>query len=667
MPTVIDPALVTSHSVTLTGLNPSSNYTFTIRSRSASGKVGISTGSFRTASAAAFVLTASTGSFVLAGNVLSFSQTRVLPTTAGSIGLTGFAAGLDYVPPARVLSASTGTFALIGQPSLRQFGMPAAAGSFALTGIAATLTYGTGFDSVAELPRSTPDTTMPTITGSTFNVTVNSFSSLQAQVNAAAATAGSGNHLINVPPGTYSGQLNLPARTGSGWIVIQSTGTLPAQGTRATSADSAQMWKIRGPGNISSSRAITTSASTHHWRLVGMDFANSNGGAASVVGVVEFGNNGNQTGVDVHHFGVDRCVGTGRTSGGFDRGGVLLNCGEAFVIDSLITSFVADGTTDAKAITSYNGTGPFLIQNNELTASAECVLFGGADPGTPGRNPADITVRRNKIRKDAAWLGLGYGIKNLFECKKGIRVLIEANKFDGCYSDLSGDTQWGQCFNFISRNQDGTDLTASTRDITIRLNQITNCNMIFGSINADNNAVPSTNFSVHDNLAFNIGTYNGQAPQHPQLIQSSGASNGGVGPIVMKNNTFIGDGSVNYTWFDAGTTPKDDSLIFTDNIAITGSVTAYSRSAGGSGTTALNNTFTTYTWQNNLFIGSLNGVTHPTPNTIVANVAAAGFASATPTVAADFVATSAPSTTSGTGGARAGADVSAVITAIAGV
>src|SRR4051812_28431912 len=82
-----------------------------------------------------------------------------------------------------------------------------------------------GFDTVAELPRNEPDTTFPSNTGNTYAVTANSFSDLQSKVNMAAKVAGSAHHYINVPPGTYSGTLNLPARTGSGWIVIQSNGS----------------------------------------------------------------------------------------------------------------------------------------------------------------------------------------------------------------------------------------------------------------------------------------------------------------------------------------------------------------------------------------------------------------------------------------------------------
>jgi hypothetical protein len=526
-------------------------------------------------------------------------------------------------------------------------------------------TIQSGFDSVAELPRSTPDTTMPTITGSTFTVTANSFSSLQAQVNAAAATAGSGNHLINVPPGTYSGNLNLPARTGSGWIVIQSTGTLPAQGTRVQASNIAQLAQIVGPGASSADRAMNTTASTHHWRLVGISFTQS--GTTTTSGMVDVGQGGsNQTGIDVHHVGFDRCLVTGREPT-HNRLGIGLNCGEAFVIDSSITKFVNDGTQDSKAIGSWDGTGPFLIQNNDLSSTAECTLFGGNDPATPGRNPADITIRHNTYFKDPAWVGLGYGIKNLAENKKGIRVLYEYNIFKQCYTDPSGDTQDGQVFNLISRNQGGTDTTSITRDVTIRNNVAFNCNKFATANGSASTTTKGGNYSIHDNLIYAIGHYNGQDSLRPYLIQMTWDGQGLL-PVVIKNNTMICDSSEFYTFqlYTTGSGVKGDSLVFTDNICSTGSITAVNSadSGGGQGTAALNFSFTTYTFQNNLFIGSYGGVTHPTPNTIVANIAAAGLASTAPTAPADFAATSAPSTTSGTGGGPAGVtNITALIAA----
>lgn len=48
MPTVTNPALVTNHSVQLTGLNPNTAYNFTVRSATAAGKVSTAAGSFTT-------------------------------------------------------------------------------------------------------------------------------------------------------------------------------------------------------------------------------------------------------------------------------------------------------------------------------------------------------------------------------------------------------------------------------------------------------------------------------------------------------------------------------------------------------------------------------------------------------------------------------------------
>lgn len=48
MAVVTDPALVTSHSVQLTGLTPNTTYNFTVRSATAAGKFSTANGSFTT-------------------------------------------------------------------------------------------------------------------------------------------------------------------------------------------------------------------------------------------------------------------------------------------------------------------------------------------------------------------------------------------------------------------------------------------------------------------------------------------------------------------------------------------------------------------------------------------------------------------------------------------
>jgi hypothetical protein len=61
MATVSDPALVTNHSVQLTGLNPNTTYNFTVRSATAAGSASTANGSFATPDPPATITSPSAG------------------------------------------------------------------------------------------------------------------------------------------------------------------------------------------------------------------------------------------------------------------------------------------------------------------------------------------------------------------------------------------------------------------------------------------------------------------------------------------------------------------------------------------------------------------------------------------------------------------------------
>lgn len=105
---------------------------------------------------------------------------------------------------------------------------------------------------------------------------------------------------------------------------------------------------------------------------------------------------------------IDRCYFTATL---FDnlRRAIGLHGTNSVVRNSFIER-AKDNATDAQAILSYNGTGPYTIENNFLEGTAENVMFGGAigsvisnpplDPN--GVTPADILVRWNYMSKNAA-------------------------------------------------------------------------------------------------------------------------------------------------------------------------------------------------------------------------------------------------------------------------
>src|SRR5262245_50773102 len=257
------------------------------------------------------------------------------------------------------------------------------------------------------LPSATVDTTYAQPSNV---VNVASGSSLQTAINNATL----GTTLVLQAGATY-GAVNLPNKSGSGWIYIISNGTLPAQGNRVTPAQAAQLPKI----TVSASAAISTAAGAHHYRFVGIEI--------SVTGtfqsaVVDLSNGGPST--QPHHIIIDRCYIHG-TASGTHRRGVSLHGAHLAIIDSYVADFHEAGA-DSQAIVSWNGTGPLKIQNNYASAAGENILFGGADPeGSIG--PSDIELRGNYLFKPLSWKGSAWTIKNLLEFKNARRVLAEGN------------------------------------------------------------------------------------------------------------------------------------------------------------------------------------------------------------------------------------------------
>jgi|GEM_PF-7111584 len=103
-----------------------------------------------------------------------------------------------------------------------------------------------------QLPRSTVDTSMPSVNGQTFNVSADC-SNLQTQINAAAAASGNSTHQVVIPAGTVCrGTYVMPVKAaGSGWVIVRTStpdSQLPGPNTRITPAQKSLMATIMGTG-----------------------------------------------------------------------------------------------------------------------------------------------------------------------------------------------------------------------------------------------------------------------------------------------------------------------------------------------------------------------------------------------------------------------------------
>jgi hypothetical protein len=125
--------------------------------------------------------------------------------------------------------------------------------------------------------------------------------------------------------------------------------------------------------------------------------------------------------------------------------------------DSYISDIKQVGA-ETHAFISFNGAGPYLLDNNYLEASGINVMFGGADPVNASMIPSEITIRRNHVAKNVAWMtrradGKFWTVKNLFELKVGRNVLVDGNLFEHNWSG-AGD-QPGYAILMRTENQYG--------------------------------------------------------------------------------------------------------------------------------------------------------------------------------------------------------------------
>jgi hypothetical protein len=226
-------------------------------------------------------------------------------------------------------------------------------------------------------------------------ITVNAGGDLQAALNAAQP----GDTIMLQAGASWTGNYTLPLKSGTGYITVRSSASntqLPAPGVRITPAYAPVLPKIKGAGT---SAALKTAASAHHWRLQFLEIV---GNAAGVNEIIRLGT-GSETTIasQPQHIILDRVYIRGHATMG-SRRGIAMNGGNLTVRDSWISDIKSVGV-DSQALCGWNGAGPFLIENNYLSAGAENILFGGADPVIANLVPSDITIRRNLFTKDLKW------------------------------------------------------------------------------------------------------------------------------------------------------------------------------------------------------------------------------------------------------------------------
>lgn len=493
---------------------------------------------------------------VLSGNAVSYQSSNPSVATVSATGQTAaLAAGSTVITATSAGVSGTATLTV-------------------LSGSSAPL--------VAELPRTVP--TVPSNLAS-LSCTVNVGSGqLQSALNAARGGA------VLCLTGTHTGNFTVPARTDAGWVVIRSTGVIPAGRMRPTQA--VALAKVVSPNVLSALKFAPRSVRT---LVLGVEITSASTLVDGPTALVEVGTATETTVADlptdiafqqvyIHGWPTQRI-----------RRAFALNGGAQTVRDSWCSEIHAAGF-DSQCTISWNSTGPILIENNTFEAASENIMFGGADPRIPGVIARDITIRRNHIAKPIAWKGMGWNVKNLIETKSSARVLVEENVLEGAW--LDGQT--GYAFVLKSTNQEGGCRWCYSSDWTIRRNLVRNTASGFTiGGRADGTVTDSTNhrFVIEENWIepLNVAPYSGDG--RPIMFTSDNVD------VVLRGNVFAGGSPSVAVLFDA-TNPAVTNLTMTGNVIPRGQ---YGLLKGGSGEGLASwqaGPTGTKTWSNNALIGS---------------------------------------------------------------
>jgi hypothetical protein len=289
---------------------------------------------------------------------------------------------------------------------------------------------------------------------------------------------------------------------------------------------------------------------------------------------------------------------------------VALNSARTAIIDSQLLECHGLGF-DSQAIATWNGPGPYVIENNRLEAAGEVIMFGGATPGIQNLVPSDITIRRNYLYRPMSWKGR-WTVKNLFELKNAQRVLVEGNVMENNWVD-------GQVgFAVVLGSADSAYPWCVVQDVMFRYNQIHNSAGGFNLFEHYGGAQSMRRVAVHQNLLTNIGASGlGTNGRMFQLLD-------GINDIWIEHNT--GFSPVTYMTLGAFTKYKQ-RFTYRNNI---GGASQYNlHSPEGMGAAALAKHMSTpYVFAGNVIVG--NSLQMPTGNSYPANTSLLGFVNPSP-------------------------------------
>lgn len=488
------------------------------------------------------------------------------------------------------------------------------------------------------LPQATVDVSSVIPTGKTISVA--SGGNLQTAIDQAAL-----GDVIEIAAGAkLTGNFKLPVKSGSGWVVIRSSGasSLPA-GKRVSPTDTAKMAVLE---TATALPVIETADGAHHYRLEGLELRPATG--VDVNDLVVFGSaSATDPNAQAHHLIIDRCYIHGDPAVGGKRG-VRLNSAHTAVIHSYLSDWKRAGQ-DTQALLGWNGPGPFKIWNNYLEGSGENVMFGGADSKSAAMSPKDIEICKNHFKKPLAWKNESWSVKNLFELKSGIRVLVSGNLFENNWSNA----QNGYGILLKSANQDGTAPWSLTQDVTFVYNVLRNSENGFNVTARD----PGTLSDVTRRLLISHNVVEPGTERMLQLLND-------LKDVWFTHNTaFASYSSIS---FDSGA-GKGTNLVVRDNILGHGSY-GVKGSGQATGTGSLDAFWSPWVFSHNVLVldsATVSQSAYPTGNFFASTNADVGFVSY---ANKDFLlGAGSPYVGKASDGTNPGADIPKLVAALAGV
>jgi hypothetical protein len=575
-------------------------------------------------------------------------------------------------------------------------------GSFTLRTLKLTVTATSpsGYDGPAELPRVLIPTAMSTTPAPGNTITVGTGENLQAALNNAVC----GDTVQLQPGSTFTGVFTFPAKScdDNHWIIVRSgaeDSALPAEGSRltpcyagVTSLPARPTYACPSSNNVLAklvmplvgSGPVVFASGANHYRLVGLELTRTaNTGAVTALAAVVKGGTANNLILDrmwLHGTAQDE------TTRGVQLGGTRYFS----VIDSFFTDFhcvaVTGACLDSQSISGGTGDhpmGPYKISGNFLEAAGENVLFGG---GEATQVPSDIEISHNHMFKPLTWLrgqpgyvggrdGHPFIVKNLFEVKNGVRILLDSNVMEYAWGGFS---QVGPGIVLTPKNQGGMCSICQVTDVTIRYGMIrhTAAGMLIGNGPSDSGAIPMDGgrYSIHDIIFDDIdGTkYNG-----PDLFVqlSTGPGAPALHDVKIDHVTALPKSTSMLIGNVPSVNGQMKNLVVTNNILGAGTSPVWSTGTAGTANCAVHNSplttlnacFSTYSFAGNVIVSAPSRYppsTWPAENHFASSASMIGFVNYS--TGNYLLQTASPYLSVGTNGKNPGADVNAINAALAG-